>query len=209
MNRSKLSKGYCSAIKKKQEKINKENTNKFFEKQIFTKPLKISKYYRIDLNGNIYSLPRKNSPQLIKMKPKINHGYKRINIFLNGKIYNLAIHRLIYETFKGKLPKKAIIHHKDGNRLNNSLNNLELIRDTKTHSYMHKPKGSIPNFAKKGFPKGEEVGNSKLKEKDIVKIKKLLLTKKYSHREIAKLFNVCKATITHINCKRNWKWFVR
>lgn len=45
------------------------------------------------------------------------------NGFLNKKL-----HRLIYEDFWGvKLPKEIIIHHKDGNSLNNCILNLEAM----------------------------------------------------------------------------------
>lgn len=36
-------------------------------------------------------------------------------------------HRLIWEKHNGKLPNGCVIHHKDGNSLNNSIENLEAI----------------------------------------------------------------------------------
>lgn len=52
-------------------------------------------------------------------KFKIQDGY-----FCRG---NQRLHRLIWEKAYGSIPKGHHIHHKDGNRLNNSLENLECI----------------------------------------------------------------------------------
>ena len=35
-----------------------------------------------------------------------------------------SVHRLVVETFIGDIPNKMVINHKDGNKLNNSLQNL-------------------------------------------------------------------------------------
>lgn len=46
------------------------------------------------------------------------------------------IHRLVWEAFVGEIPKGYIVHHKDGNRQNNSLSNLKLVT-TKEHHDIH------------------------------------------------------------------------
>lgn len=46
------------------------------------------------------------------------------------------IHRLVWEAFVGEIPKGYIVHHKDGNRQNNSLSNLQLVT-TKEHHDIH------------------------------------------------------------------------
>ena len=40
---------------------------------------------------------------------------------------NKRLHRLIWQKFRGVIPKGHHIHHKDGNKLNNSIENLECI----------------------------------------------------------------------------------
>lgn len=60
-------------------------------------------------------------------------GYKVIKI--NGK-YKYE-HREIMEKFLGrKLNKDEVVHHKDGNKLNNSIDNLELM-SKREHDYFH------------------------------------------------------------------------
>ena len=60
------------------------------------------------------------------MKPKEckvcidNEGY--YSVALNGKHHRL--HRLIYEAFVGDIPDGFVIDHKNGNKLDNSLDNI-------------------------------------------------------------------------------------
>lgn len=55
-----------------------------------------------------------------------NEGYYRIHTKTEGN-RNKLLHRLIFEEEHGKLSVNDIVHHKDGDRLNNDLSNLELI----------------------------------------------------------------------------------
>lgn len=58
---------------------------------------------------------------------KVYDGYYKITSSKEGNS-NKRLHRLIYEDFWGvKLPKEIIIHHKDENKLNNCILNLEAI----------------------------------------------------------------------------------
>ena len=46
------------------------------------------------------------------------------------------LHRYIWEKYNGEIPKGFHIHHKDGNPLNNSLDNLECL-SSKEHNKKH------------------------------------------------------------------------
>lgn len=52
----------------------------------------------------------------------------------NGK----RLHRLIFEDFYGPIPEKCHIHHKDENKNNNCILNLQLLTE-KQHNSLHKP----------------------------------------------------------------------
>ena len=80
--------------------------------------------YTIDTDGNVY----RNGNQ---MSPYDNGiGYKQIKLRYNGNRFNRYIHRLVWETFKGTIYKPYEINHKDHDKSNNKLSNLELV----THS---------------------------------------------------------------------------
>lgn len=52
-------------------------------------------------------------------------GYLYYQLTFKGKLYNFAKHRLLAEYFIPNLENKPIVHHIDGNPLNNELSNLE------------------------------------------------------------------------------------
>ena len=65
-----------------------------------------------------------------------NDGYYEITSRKEGN-HNQRLHRLIYEKFWGvKLPSEVIIHHKDGNKLNNCILNLEAMT-VEEHNTLH------------------------------------------------------------------------
>lgn len=80
--------------------------------------------YYIDELGNVY----KNN---IKLKPSDNGvGYLNIKLKKDGYRKHYYVHRLVWETFNGVVPQGYEINHKDHNKYNNELSNLEIV----THS---------------------------------------------------------------------------
>jgi hypothetical protein len=67
----------------------------------------------------------------IQLEKKFNNeGY--LEIFING-VWILE-HRFIVERFLNrKLTKEEIVHHIDGNKLNNNISNLFLFKSQKNH----------------------------------------------------------------------------
>jgi hypothetical protein len=92
-------------------------------------------YFEIDICGNIYSKERlvtNNGTKVLKSRKKLipcsnGIGYMQVGLCFNGTKVRKYIHRLVYETFVAQIPKGMEINHKDRNKLNNCLSNLELI----------------------------------------------------------------------------------
>lgn len=59
------------------------------------------------------------------LKGTILHTYRYINFRWNGKQKNKSIHRLVAEAFLPNPDNLPCVHHIDGDRLNNRLDNLE------------------------------------------------------------------------------------
>jgi len=56
--------------------------------------------------------------------------------FSNSGVTPRYMHRYVWEFYNGEIPKGYDIHHKDGNRYNNDISNLECI-DTVEHKRLH------------------------------------------------------------------------
>ncbi len=76
--------------------------------------------YQISNLGNVKSL--KNN---IILKPLINKGYSKCHLYKDGKLKLKRIHRLVAETFIPNNNNYPCVNHKDGNKQNNIVDNLE------------------------------------------------------------------------------------
>ena len=56
-----------------------------------------------------------------------NRMYKAYVFHENGKAYTISEHRLVYAWFKDDIPAKYDVDHIDGDPMNNSLDNLQLL----------------------------------------------------------------------------------
>ena len=54
-------------------------------------------------------------------------SYKAYLFHENGKAYTISEHRLVYAWFKDDIPAKYDVDHIDGDTMNNSLDNLQLL----------------------------------------------------------------------------------
>lgn len=76
--------------------------------------------------SKIGEIKRINSTKLLKTNLGDN-GYLRISLFINGKTRNVYLHRMLALTFIANPENKKTVNHKDGNKLNNNLDNLEWL----------------------------------------------------------------------------------
>ena len=88
------------------------------------------KSYQVSNLGNVRSLDRLNSiGAKIKGKPMIarwhNKGYKQVDLSKDGKANTFKVHVLVLLTLVGKRPEGLIIHHKNEDKTDNRLENLE------------------------------------------------------------------------------------
>lgn len=68
---------------------------------------------------------------------RINQGYYIANIKTpDGTKKAKGLHRQIWEDHYGPIPPRYHVHHRDGNTLNNHIDNLELIHPS-THAKLH------------------------------------------------------------------------
>lgn len=61
----------------------------------------------------------------IIMKQNIRRGYYYVGLSKNGKVKNYFVHRLVAEAFLDNPDNLPCVNHKDENKLNNNVDNLE------------------------------------------------------------------------------------
>lgn len=59
------------------------------------------------------------------LKPQTNKGYSHVNLYVNGKMTPFSIHRLVATAFIPNPDNLPVVNHKDYNRQNNCVDNLE------------------------------------------------------------------------------------
>lgn len=79
---------------------------------------------------------RSKKKNLILHPHKHTNGYYRINLYINKKRQRFYMHRLIAELFIPNPDNKKEVNHKDGNRENYSIDNLEWC--TRSENELHK-----------------------------------------------------------------------
>ena len=101
--------------------------------------------YMISNLGNIKSLNYKRTGKEQLLKQNINgRGYCYVNISINNKYKNILIHREVAKAFIPTNNEKLDINHKDGNKQNNCVDNLEWC--TRSQNIQH----AFDNGLKKG-----------------------------------------------------------
>ena len=140
-----------------------------------------------------------NMPDALGVKREVfgnitSIGYRDINLCANGELTKHKWHRIILLTFKGHSDLQ--VNPKDGNKLNNTLSNLEYV--TNEENKQHKVANKLHAY-------GERISKSKLKEKDVLEIRGLLKKGTYLQREIAEMYEVDGRTISNIKQGIYWK----
>ena len=65
------------------------------------------------------------------LKQFFKQRYWYVNLTHNGIKKDYRVHRLVYITYKGNIPKNMVIDHIDGNTSNNNINNLRCVTQSK------------------------------------------------------------------------------
>lgn len=177
-------------IRADREKALKEDINRIIIKYNAETLKGYSSYY-ITPCGKVYST---NGTKLSLLRPGTKkHGYRFVGLTsdLSERKYEM-VHRLAANQFIPNLENKPAVNHKNGNKSDNRVENLEWC----THS-----ENSAHAIRTGLAPSGLNSYKSKLNKKQIVEI----YYAKESYSKIGRRYNVCAQTVCNIKNKQTYK----
>lgn len=171
------------------------------ETRIITYPgVHFNQEYRIDKKGNVWTPYR---GWQIKSPQKIKKGYLRVALFTSNGMKMFMIHRLVMEAFNPcENSLELEVNHKDGNKENNSLENLEWC--TGSFNVRHSLETGLKTSAR-----GTQIAGHKLTEKEVLEICDLIQSGTDSLTSIGKQYGVSKYCISDIKRKKSWSWLTK
>ena len=138
-----------------------------FMDEIFVDMKGFEGYYKISNTGKVFSV-RNN--RLLNVKPKYT-GYVDIELNVNKVVYYKRVHRLVAENFIPNPNNKPFVNHKDGNKQNNNVENLEWV--TASENQLHAIRTGLQPKSRIGCKHRLYLGNDVMilnTNKDIMKI---------------------------------------
>ena len=97
--------------------------------------------YKVSNLGNVVRLYKTKAPRLLK-PIKHSGGYQRLKLRNKGNDKDVYIHRLVAEAFL-KSEGLNVVNHKDGDKTNNTIFNLEWVTQRENVSHGAKSKGFV------------------------------------------------------------------
>jgi hypothetical protein len=127
---------------------------------------------------------------------RIRKGYHRIALTKDHLRTEFPVHRLVARAFLGPRPEGHQVNHKDGVKGNNLPSNLEYV--TAQQNIDHAKSLGL-------MPLGEEMGQCKLTNEEVLEIRKRYATGKIYQSTLAGIYGVTQGLITKIVNRKNWK----
>lgn len=107
-----------------------------------------------------------------------------------------SVHRLVAKSFISEIPEGMVVNHKDGNKLNNSVDNLEIITHSENIKHAYK-NGLIKSMV------GEKNHRAKITNEQYVEIAKCFKNNE-TNEQIAEKYNLHHRYVSLLRHGRRW-----
>ena len=158
-------------------------------------------HYSASNFGNVKRVQtRSGSPSGRPLKTGSRRDYANYTLSLDNVQKTFCAHRLVWEAFHGPIPVGLQINHKNGDKRDNRLDNLEVCTASENMVHAYRTLGRDPSRPQRG----EKNGRAKLKTADIAEIKRLRALG-WSQQRIADQFCVNQTLISGILRGQFWR----
>lgn len=157
--------------------------------------------YSVSNFGNVRSERTTTCTYTGRMLKNVTHrcGYLQVGLYKNGRAKIFLVHRLVASAFLGPCPPGFQVNHKDGNKANNHLDNLEYITPVENTRHAIATLGY-----RAGNGPGELCPTSKLTAVQVLRIRQLVKQGE-KHATISAAYGVSRRCVGHIVCGATWK----
>lgn len=162
-------------------------------------------YYAVKRSGFVFSLKHGNKskssiPELI-LPRKARNGYLLVTLYSpkTGSITE-SLHRIVWYFFNGKIKNGLQVNHKNFEKLDCRLSNLEILSSRQNIDHALNGKRHKPQ-------RGEDNDMSKLTEKDVLEIRKTYVKRSFGKtgsKYLASKYGVTKGLINAIALRKIW-----
>lgn len=150
--------------------------------------------YEVSNKGSVSSFWKNRTRVLSKtrkiLKQHLSNGYPKVVLCSNGVHFNRMVHRLVAVAFLGKPPAGLEVNHKNGDRKDSRLENLEYVTRSENTKHAYRMGFQEPRI-------GDENEQCRIKESYLGLISAMLLEGK-TQSHIAAIFGVTQPTISKI-----------
>lgn len=142
--------------------------------------------------------PGKSTRSMRILTPDFTTGYARVKLHVDGVPHVRLVHRLVATAFIPNKEGKANINHVDGNRRNNAPSNLEWVTPSENTRHAWRTGLCSPI-------QGERHGAAKLRESDVVAIRRAYGTAARTIIQLAREYGVSDTAICCVVYRRTWR----
>ena len=133
--------------------------------------------YEVSSFGRVKSIRRNKIMSLVK-----SGGYYKVNLVKEGVWITFRVHRLVAMNFLKNPKNKSTVNHKDFDRLNNNVENLEWVthQENVTHAVLGGRFGKTKLY-------GSKNGRAIFNDEQVMNIRKMLKTS--SIKQVSDIYN--------------------
>jgi len=161
--------------------------------------------YEVSSLGRIKSYKRYPEGRILKCGSTPT-GYRVVTLSKDNVLQYCSVHKLVALHFipYPEVEKIYQVNHRDGNKENNDVSNLEWVTCSENHKHAFRTGLRNPCWGYR--PKGELNNQSKLNEKQVRVIKWLrVINPKLSDLKVGKIFGMSEYTMFCIRHNKTWK----
>jgi hypothetical protein len=162
-------------------------------------------YYVTD-TGDVYTSNYKRTGRIKKMHlTKYKDWYFGVTLYKDGKRYCKKVHRLIAEAFIPNLGNKPCVNHKDGNKQNNHVYNLEWCTKSENEKHKYDVLGHTPNTKGK-FGKDAVRSKAVLQLKDGIVVAEFCSAKEAQEKTGVLRSCICNCCKGKLKTAKGYQW---